>query len=146
MTSDIVCERNMMRHYGDDVRMLRKYQEIMKSGKCPFCEENVKKPIIGSNDLWTVMANEFPYENAQFHFLITPRRHVTSLSCLTPKEWAMMWDVLKDMSFSYPISEGGGLAIRSGEIGGATLHHLHFHFIVPKTDENGPIAVNFGIG
>ena len=152
MDSDkIVCLPNVKRYYRDNPQLIKKYREIAKKKKCPFCQRNIRNEgfsfVAETNDWWAIK-NSYPYKNSALHLLIIPKRHVISLNALYPEEWNQMAKVIGIVFGKYPfLAKGYGLAIRDGKVGGVTLFHLHFHLIAPKVELiTGQIAVNFGIG
>lgn len=147
----IVCWPNVEKYYGDKPALIKKYEEVIKNKKCPFCPENIKKEgfeFIVETDYWWVVKNPFPYKNSILHLLIIPKRHVISLSAFYPEEWSQMTRIIDMLFKKYSfLTKGYSLAVREGKIGGVTLYHLHLHLIVPKVDaKTGQIPVNFGIG
>lgn len=148
----IVCWPNTQRYYGGRPELLEKYRRIEESGKCPFCPDGVKDEgfqIVGETRSWTLVLNQFPYAGSAVHLLILPRRHISVSSELTVPEWVQLPTILGIAKNKYPVLKNGfGLGMREGVLGGVTLHHLHFHIIVPKANPEGgaEIEVKFGIG
>jgi len=143
----IVCMENAEKYYGVIPKLIKKFREIERSGVCPFCLQGIEKEgytIMGETEHWRIIKNEFFYKASSLHLLILPKRHITSLSDLTLEIWQDMSQVLRIVHIKYLFSliKGYGLALRVGESGGATLYHLHWHFIVP---EQGKV-VEFGVG
>jgi len=144
---NIVCWENVLRYYGNNPELVEKYRKIKEGGECPFCPAGLKKEykLAGETDFWSIVYNQFPYKNSELHLLVIPKRHLISLSELSPEEWVQMPKAICIANVFPYTSKEYGLAIRVGEIGGVTLYHLHWHFIVPKFGK-GRIPVNFGIG
>ena len=147
---DIVCWPNVQKYYGDNPDLVEKYRRIRESGECPFCPRNITKEgrkLVAEIARWSIIKNHYPYQGSVLHLLIIPKRHVISLSELTNAEWVQMAEVIAIAADKYPfLAKGYGMAVRVGEVGGATLYHLHWHLIAPQVVEIGQIAVNFGIG
>lgn len=127
-------------------------EQIVKDGKCPFCEENFRyhnEPILWTCGDWFITRNRYSYKEAEMAFLIlNTKKHTEKYSELGPKDHLAI-----EMLISWAVKEfgilGGGIAMRFGEpkFTGATVRHLHAHLIVPKIGENGKsIPVNFPIG
>lgn len=152
MPTDVVCMENVTRYYGGNPELVRKFQEIAQSGVCPFCDEAAKAKFGAVNKFvletkhWNVVHDEFPYKGARVHLLLLPKRHIVTLEQMMPSEWEELPRLLVWSLCDFRLTAGYGLALRVGAIGGVTLHHLHFHLIVPQVGEKGQIPVNFGIG
>ncbi|MDO8633515.1 MAG: HIT family protein [Candidatus Wildermuthbacteria bacterium] len=149
---EIVCWQNTLRYYGARPEVLEKYRQIEQSGKCPFCPDGVKEggfEVVGETRSWTLVVNQFPYKGSVVHLLMLPKRHIVASSEITIPEWDQWPMVLGIAKDKYPaLKDGFGLGMREGVLGGVTLHHLHFHIIMPKSNSEGgaEIQVNFGIG
>ncbi|MBI1984569.1 MAG: HIT family protein [Candidatus Wildermuthbacteria bacterium] len=143
---------NVLRYYGENPELVEKYRQIEKNGKCPFCPDGIidnEFQIVGKTPDWTLVVSQFPYKGAEVHLFILPKRHVISSTDLMFFEWADWPEILEIAVNKYPLlKKGFGLAMREKTLGGVTLHHLHFHLIVPKANSEGgaEIPVNFGIG
>jgi diadenosine tetraphosphate (Ap4A) HIT family hydrolase len=120
--------------------------EILKTGKCPFCPETFKyhkKPIFKKRGNWFLTDNSWPYKNARIHLMIIGKKHKENLSELNQKDLKEVYFLANWAIKKYNI-KGGALTIRFGETDftGASVNHLHFHIISPKSKK----AVNFPIG
>lgn len=147
MTNPIVCWPNVHRYYGDNPDLLGKYRQIRERGNCPFCYPHIENKFLCTTSWWNVIYNQYPYKCTSAHLLLLPKRHVIAVADLKSEEWADMVVVLRGAEAKEPLlSKGYGLALRSGEAGGAILYHLHFHLILPEVGSEGAIPVNFGIG
>ena len=147
MASNIVCEENVARHYGDNPDLLREYEKIAQSGECPFCPAGIEKQgfsIVRETPYWIAVKNQYPYANTALHLLLVPKRHIISFPELTGEELAEWHRLMVVLTLDFP--EGYGLALRAGKVGGVILYHLHWHLIVPEIGTDGQISVNFGIG
>lgn len=111
-------------------------EEILASGKCPFCPENFKyheKPILEEKDEWFITESTWPYKNASNHFLIIGKKHKEKLDELTTKDLKTIYYLANKISVEKGM-RGGGFMLRFGDgnITGASVMHLHFHLIFPK--------------
>ena len=124
--------------------------DITKAKVCPFCPESFKwhtKPILSRNGSWLITENFQPYPNAKYHFLLVGKEHKETLAELTTKDLESLIKLTNWATREFDI-KGGGLTIRFGDTlyTGATVRHLHAHYIVPQV-ENGQISpVYFPIG
>ncbi|PIR97737.1 MAG: hypothetical protein COT89_03105 [Candidatus Colwellbacteria bacterium CG10_big_fil_rev_8_21_14_0_10_42_22] len=127
-----------------------KLEEAEKRGVCIFCLKELERSgrKFRRLDSAIMFENEFPSKGAKIHLLIVSERHVTSPADLHLHEWMdilrMFIQVTEEMGV-----DGGALVVRFGDsdISGATVHHLHFHLVVPKLDERGlstPVAFYVG--
>ena len=120
--------------------------KIEAEGKCPFCPDNFKyhkEPILLERDRWMITRASWPYNNHQHHFLIIGREHKEHISQLNISDWVAVNELANWAVEEFEL-KGGALALRFGnsEYTGATVTHLHFHFIVPQLGK----VVNFPIG
>ena len=146
MADKIICRENVQRYYGDSRLTMVRYAEIEASGKCPFCDPNIENERVKDMDHWIAVKNKPPYENTLLHLLILPRRHIEDPLQMDLAEEAGFWDMIHFLRGRYPETNGCGLCLRGGEIGGITIRHLHWHLIVPEVGPDGRIPVVFGIG
>lgn len=121
-----------------------KMRSIEGRGICFMCNEHVQEFYDESGDLLhagefvNLVRNQFPYEQAALHYLLIPKRHVTTLAELDIPEFQEMLEIAQAVEQNENL-QGGGLAMRFGnpELTGATVSHLHMHLLV--ADENiGP--------
>lgn len=115
-------------------------KEIMKSGVCPFCPHGAThqdEEILYSNESWFVKNNPYPLENALYHFMITPHRHILSVDEISSEEWNDFKAIRRWLSDRYAML-GDVLYMRSGDplVTGATVAHFHCHIIVPTNMVN----------
>jgi len=114
---------------------LERMKKLAKEKKCHFCKEGFSKthssPIVYENKSWFITANDFPYQGAQHHYLIVSKKHIKDLSEISDKSQT---DFFKSISWLKKElkTKGYSIFVRSGDMSltGATLDHLHFHFIV----------------
>lgn len=123
-------------HLGNarEPEQLRRMQELKRNGECHFCGDISTKhtsPIIFQNQHFFVVANDFPYKGAVHHYLIVSKRHIEQFSDLSQKTIIDLLKVVDWLKKETRVS-GFSLFVRSGDMNltGATLDHLHFHFLV----------------
>ena len=129
---------------------LRRMEELQKSGECHLCGNITGKhtaPIIYENLRWFITANDFPYPGSIHHYLIVSRRHFTKLSDLFVEAQLELFDAIRWLENHLKVA-GFSFFVRSGKMAltGATLDHLHFHFLVgeEKSDETEWLMVTLG--
>lgn len=127
---------------------LESMEKVKAAGACLFCDEGMA--ILGKRKLlettsWFVTDNDFPYEGAVNHVLAIPKRHVTKPEELTDPELMELFRELSPLVQKEFMLDGYTLLFRAGNTKktGATLHHLHIHFIngVEKTHKDHPKVV-----
>lgn len=99
--------------------------------------------VVFTTDWWNVTKNKFPYEGAEYHFLLSAMKPVYSVDDI-PKE---MWEDLKEVWIKLMVEyniDGGSLNFRFGDCGfsGASLKRIHAHIIKPYEGKK----VRFSIG
>jgi diadenosine tetraphosphate (Ap4A) HIT family hydrolase len=124
--------------------------EIVAERVCPLCPPLKwhTKPILEDDGKWFITENSHPYEAAQHHLLIIPKRHIELLSELETEDLESILALSNWATREFDI-RGGGLTMRFGEtlFTGATVKHLHAHLIVPKVDGDRVVSpVYFPIG
>lgn len=126
-------------------------EAIEKAAKCPFCKDNFryhKKKILKKEKTWFITESSWPYENSKFHFLVISEKHKENFRDLEVSDFKIVANLTNWAIKKYKI-KGGALSLRFGDTNytGASVYHLHFHFIVPKLDKNKKAkTVNFPIG
>ncbi|MCK5490577.1 MAG: HIT domain-containing protein [Candidatus Pacebacteria bacterium] len=126
-------------------------ETIEETAKCPFCKENFKyhkKKILKKEKGWFITESSWPYENSKFHFLIISEEHKENFIDLKQTDFAVVSKLVNWAIKKYKL-KGGALSLRFGDTKytGASVCHLHFHFIVPNLDRNKKTkTVNFPIG
>lgn len=116
-------------------------EDIVDDGVCPFCEEHLtkyhKQEILRSGEHWLLTYNQWPYDNTTLHLLAIAKYHAVHLSDMKPGAAEELFDLLRWAETNFAISFGG-VCMRFGDTKktGATVDHLHAHFIVPE--ENLP--------
>lgn len=123
----------------DDQRQVM--QEIIAENVCPFCPDHLEKyhkePILRRGEHWTITPNQWPYKHTRLHLLAIASHHAESLSDLKPGSMDELLAHFQWAELTYKVA-AGGLAMRFGDAkkNGASVNHLHAHFIVPE--ENLP--------
>jgi len=126
-------------------------ETIEETAKCPFCKENFKyhkKKILKKEKGWFITESSWPYENSKFHFLIISEKHKEEFGDIKTTDFKIVSELVNWAITKYKI-KGGALTLRFGDTTytGASVCHLHFHFMVPEIDKNGMAnVVNFPIG
>lgn len=119
-----------------DPEQLSRMKKLKSKGECHFCGDITKKhtaPVIYRNNKWFVVANDFPYTGSTHHYLIVPTRHITKLTDLSTDDQLKLFDAIGWLEKKLGV-KGFSVFVRSGDMSytGATLDHIHFHFIVGK--------------
>jgi len=126
-------------------------EEIERNEECPFCPEYLdkyhKQEILRKGAHWILTRNQWPYKNTDIHLLAIAAYHAEKLSDLKPGSFDELQDHLVWAENEFQVS-AGGIAMRFGDTShnGATVNHLHAHFIVPSTDKPDNEKVRFKIG
>lgn len=121
---------------------LEKMLALEESGGCHFCAEGFKEhsaAVIHEGNHWFVTANDFPYEGSVHHYLIVNKTHITRLSEIADKARVELFSVIEWLE-EYLGVAGASVFVRSGDMAytGATLDHLHFHFLVGGNKADNP--------
>lgn len=120
------------------------------AGVCLFCPQGLASYGSGAGALfesasWLVVDNDFPYEGTLRHLLLIPRGHVRDVLELSPQAREEFWEAL-DAAKVVGGTNFYGLGVRNGDCAamGATIAHLHMHFLVPDpaTAEH-PVRMRF---
>ena len=129
-------------------------REIEAAGVCPFCSGNDSETklmsVIKEGKYWQVRENRWPYNNTRVHLLIIHNEHAEKLADVKPEAAVELFELVKWAESEYNVS-GGAIGIRFGDprTNGATVNHLHVHFIAANiTDRNDPNyqSVRFRVG
>jgi ATP adenylyltransferase len=114
---------------------LERMHRLQKEKRCFFCDENYThigaSPAVYTSKLWYIKKNDYPYKGSVHHYLIVPKNHIQTISEFPSASWkelqkAILWLEKKTKVTGYSVF------VRSGDMRytGATLDHLHFHFLV----------------
>lgn len=123
---------------------------IVEDDVCPFCPDHLEKyhkqPALRHGEHWILTPNQWPYENTRVHLLAISAYHAENLSDLREGSLDELQEHLQWAEFTYKVS-AGGLAMRFGDVmkNGATVNHLHGHFIVPEDNLPPDTKVRFKI-
>jgi len=108
---------------------------LSKEKICHFCEDGFKAthtaPIIYKNEDWFITANDFPYKGSTHHYLIVSKKHITDLKKINTKMQNNLFKSIFLLEKKLKV-KGFSVFVRSGDMSytGATIDHLHFHFLV----------------
>ncbi|NCS99240.1 HIT domain-containing protein [Candidatus Parcubacteria bacterium] len=128
------------------------YEEINRSGKCPFCLEQFSKihksEILRENNSWLVTKNDTPYKGTIYHFLFVYKgKHTSNFSDLPNEDRLDLFELYDWINQTYKI-KSGAFVMRYGESGnGSSVRHLHAHIVVGQNDKlknPEPIKVKVG--
>ncbi len=147
---NLVNPSNTYRPGGDDTYK-KVIEQIQNDKVCPFCPDQLEKyhknPIIKKSEYWTLTTNMYPYKNAKFHFLLILKSHKNNTRELSKEEWAELHTHTNWLVDEYKLY-GGTLMMRCGDTShtGASVTHLHAHFVSPDFDnpEREPIMARLG--
>lgn len=120
---------------------LQDMEDIARRDICFMCPEHIsefyeeRNGLIAEGEHSYLVHNGYPYENTAHHLMVLPKEHVNKLSELSENFILEAFAFLQTMERELEI-DGGAIAMRFGEpaLTGATVHHLHMHLIVPRTD------------
>lgn len=125
--------------------------DIINAGICPFCPDTFlwhPWPILHRVGNWAITRSGWPYENAEYHFLLIGDRHIITDTEMTTRDEICVRQLTKWAVGRFNL-KGWGRIERSGNTDhtGATVQHLHFHLIQPKLGPDGKaLTVWFPIG
>jgi diadenosine tetraphosphate (Ap4A) HIT family hydrolase len=130
----------------EQVERMRKLKE---SGACFFCHENYlavgASPAVFETFYWYVKKNDYPYPGSTIHYLVVSKKHVREIMEISLLSWIFLLLCLWWLKTTLKTS-GESIFVRSGDMAftGATLDHLHFHFLVgvPKPEEGTVQEIN----
>ncbi len=129
-----------------------RYEEINRSGKCPFCMDQFSKThkseILKENDSWLVTENDTPYEGVVHHFLfVLKSKHTSNFSELSNDERLDLFKLYDWINQKYQIKSGAFVMRYGGPGNGSSVRHLHAHVIVGGNDKDknsDPIRIKIG--
>jgi diadenosine tetraphosphate (Ap4A) HIT family hydrolase len=122
---------------------IKKMEGLLKNGQCYFCREGFENrhnaPIILETSFWFISANTYPYDGSVHHYLIIPKVHIKKASEISAELSVTLFESISWLE-NYLQAIGYSILVRSGDTRttGATLEHLHFHFVVGgrKTEDS----------
>lgn len=111
-----------------------KMERHKEKGVCHFCPDGFVEhtsPVIYQTTTWFIIGNDYPYAGAAHHYLIVSRRHVISIKELELIEFSGLMLAITWLQQHLNVA-GYSIIIRNGKmtVTGATLDHLHIHFVV----------------
>ena len=101
---------------------------------CIFCKiaaKEIPATVVYEDELVVAFKDLEP--QAPFHALVIPKKHIESVGVLTPedKELAghIMCEVIPAIVKENKLDNGFRVVANTGEDGGQTVKHLHFHVL-----------------
>ena len=100
---------------------------------CIFCK--IANHVIESNYAYEDELISAFYDmdpQAPVHVLIVPKKHIGSLDEATEEDAEILSHILlkiKDIAADLGLENGYRVVINTGEDGGQSVHHLHFHLL-----------------
>jgi diadenosine tetraphosphate (Ap4A) HIT family hydrolase len=116
------------------------YEEINRSGKCPFCPGEFSKihksEILRKNNSWLVTRNDTPYKGTTHHFLfVYTADHTSKFSDLPTQHRLDLFELYDWINEEFNIESGSFLMRYGGPGNGSSVRHLHAHVIVGGNDK-----------
>ncbi|OHA91541.1 MAG: hypothetical protein A2758_00275 [Candidatus Zambryskibacteria bacterium RIFCSPHIGHO2_01_FULL_49_18] len=114
---------------------LARMRHLGKSIGCFFCNSNYLKvgasSAIRDGRHWYVKRNDYPYQGSVHHYLIASKKHIAKITNVSAPAWKELLETVRWIERKFKI-RGESIFVRSGDMRytGATLDHLHFHFLV----------------
>lgn len=109
---------------------------------CIFCK--IVDGEIPTNKLYEddqILAFSDMSPQAPVHFLVVPKKHIQSLDQATGEDQDLLGHILlkiPQIAKEQGIENGYRVVINTGEEGGQTVEHLHFHILGGRTLEWPP--------
>lgn len=128
------------------------YEEINRSGKCPFCLDQFSKihksKILKENDSWLVTENDTPYNGAVYHFLFVYKgEHTSKFSDLNTQHRLDLFELYDWINQEFKIESGAFIMRYGGPGNGSSVRHLHAHVVVGQNDkEKNPEPIKVKVG
>lgn len=149
-----MADKQVDKHYARTADYRKDLEEIEAAGVCPFCPENFNwhpNPVLETHGDWLITEIREKYPNAERHFLLICKRHLTHVVEMLQQDWHDIDALLLFATAKYGLaSKGGAITMRFGDTRytGATVQHLHMHLIVPELNSRTGRAktVKFPIG
>lgn len=119
-----------------------------KPDECVFClpertDEDEARLILYRGKNAFVVMNKFPYNNG--HLMVTPYRHLSCLTQLSPKEHHEVADLVQactDILLRIFTPDGINIGLNIGEAAGAGIQeHLHYHLVPRWNGDHSFMAV-----
>jgi diadenosine tetraphosphate (Ap4A) HIT family hydrolase len=125
--------------------MRRRMVLLRENNLCLFCQEGfnlLEKTKLFECKHWYVTINDAPYAGATTHVMAVPHRHIADPEELTADELHELFQVVIPWLRKELGMQGLSGIFRFGRTQrtGATIHHLHFHFVegVDRVDLHHP--------
>lgn len=128
----------------------KKMQELTAQGKCFMCYDNLKNYDLNKIEFetkhWIITPNAFPYDHTALHLILISRRHVKTLSDLSPEARADLSEAIVEIEKRWKL-DSYAVGIRSGDFrfNGGSVEHLHAHVIVGERDPQKFEKVRFKV-
>ncbi len=134
-----------------DGRYKNVIQKIRHDGVCPFCPQHLtqyhKRPIIKNGRFWLLTDNMYPYRGAAHHLLLIHKKHIESITDISPRAWGELLKLTQAETKKRRIG-GGTFYLRFGDTAytGASVTHLHANLISPDISKKNrkPIFTRVG--
>lgn len=105
-----------------------------KTLECIFCRiirKEIPSNIVYEDD--NIIAFKDINPQAPVHLLVVPKKHIPNLLEVEEKDSFLILEitrVIKELAKTYNIDDKGfRVVINTGDEGGQTVHHLHFHLL-----------------
>ncbi len=103
--------------------------------ECIFCkiaQKELSSEVVYETDEVIAFRDVAPV--APVHILVIPKKHISSLSQLEQKDKVhlvpMVYEAIEQLSLQEGLQEKGyRVVVNTGEEGGQTVNHLHFHLL-----------------
>ncbi|KYO65164.1 histidine triad nucleotide-binding protein [Thermovenabulum gondwanense] len=102
--------------------------------ECIFCRiirKEIPSNIVYEDD--NIIAFKDINPQAPVHLLVVPKKHIPNLLEVEEKDSFLILEitrVIKELAKTYNIDDKGfRVVINTGDEGGQTVHHLHFHLL-----------------
>ena len=101
---------------------------------CIFCKianKEIPSTIVYEDD--EIIAFNDVNPEAPVHILVIPKKHISSLNAATAEDEQLLGRILltvQKIAAEQGIAEAGYRVVNNcGELGGQTVHHIHFHLL-----------------
>ena len=104
---------------------------------CPFCTIE-SSLIVARNTTAIALRDAFPV--ADWHTLVVPKQHLSSIFDLSESDQAQLWQLVAQVRshLAEQLSPGGfNIGVNDGESAGQTVPHAHIH-IIPRYRDDVP--------
>ncbi|NLY78074.1 MAG: histidine triad nucleotide-binding protein [Tissierellia bacterium] len=101
---------------------------------CIFCKianKEIPSDIVYEDDKIIAFKDVSP--QSPVHILVIPKKHIGSLNDLDEEDTSLIGDIfkiIKKLAKDMGVDEEGYRVVNNcGELGGQTVHHIHFHLM-----------------